>query len=326
MTKYEFYVLRKLIAMLLLLFIIIVIVDNLIGYSIIRYVQFKRLDTYSGLEYAKYKQADVLILGASQAEVGYNSDFISKRTGLETVNLAISSSNCIYSYMIVKDYLLTHKLKYIIYDASYADLQDYDPYIVVASRLDYLYKKDKSIDSILAEMIPYANVSLFFKMHRYHRLVLDIFRNKSVQATTDHFRVFAPDNGKLVSMLMAKRIKQFGPNWIQQPPNIKPLNMNSLSYRTLQKLINLCRENHIQLVIIHSPSYYFSGSIKYDQLVLPTYFKKFKNSQYVSFVNISTVDYPYLSDIRLFRDFNHVNRLGSDSLSSILAREIIKRN
>lgn len=324
MNRNELKTLTRLAVTALIFLCLLLGIDYAAGRSVDYYMKKKQLDTFSGLEYAKYVKADVLIFGASQAEVGYNSELISERTGLRAVNLATSSSNSIYSYILLKNYLSTIKPKAVVYDVSTYDVHDIEHSVNVAKNLGYLYKKDKDIDAVLSSIIPNANLTLFFNLYRYHLLVPDILRNRSVKKAHDHYRPYEPDNAEILNALIDRNLKEIGKDWPKTETKSASCDTSSVSYKCLYKLIALCRDNDIQLILVYSPSYHGEAN-EYNLFPMPVCLEKTKSDEKMSFLNISVKDYPFFSNKHIYHDFAHLNRIGSDSLSAIISEEIVKR-
>ena len=327
MIAKEFDALKKLTLTLVAFLAIVICLDFVFGKVILNYIQYRHIDTHSGLEYAIKSKADVLIFGASQTEVGCNSRLISKLTSYQTVSLSQSASNCTYSYIILKEYLKHYKPKYIILGTSVNELYDNDKVLIETTNLRHLYGTDDAIDSILNAVIPHARLSLFFKLYRYNRLVLDILKNKSVDSAVDKFRPYPPDNGKTISAIIAnfKKDPSAQPKGISSNQAANIPDTSSISYQSFSNFLDLCQQNQIHVIVFYGP-YYKNEALKIDVAPLPDYFKTMPVNDFVSFYDLTDSKYSVFKNKDIFHDISHLNSLGADSLSVIISDIILKKS
>ncbi len=320
MNSKELIELKKLLINFSIFFIIFVSLDNIVNLSTIPYIKYRNLNTKSGLEYALYKKSEILIFGASQAEVGYNSKLISKLTGLRTANLAQSLSNSTYSYILFKQYIEKYKPKFVIYDASWADTYDQSYTLKNTKKFGYLYGKDKDVDSILTAIVPYTRMSLFFSLYRYRYLLIDILRNNQVVSATDKFLNFKSDNGSNIDKLLALEKKGLADNFYSASEK-NEVDPSSISYKCFNKILQLCRDNGIKIILVYNIKY-GDGDLSVSTTPMPEYFKSIPQDNIVSFFPITLARYPYFKEKKYYRDLSHLNGLGADSLSTIVSRII----
>ncbi len=323
MKKEELPELRKLLLNAAVFVIIMLSVDWIAGMAIKTYVSRFDIVSQSNMETAIFKKADILIFGASQAEVGLNPMIITDKTSLVAVNLAQSSSNVTYNFIILKEYLKHHKPRFLINVVTAIDLMDRPKILQVTQRLRHLYGSDAGIDSVLSAVTPKAKFSLFFSLYRYNRLLLDIIRNRKIGNVKDSFRPYAVDNGKYVDSLYniyKGHIKEENQRALKSVASIKN---EGISYTYLLKLIDLCRDEKIELFLVFCPSYH-GEDLALNLTPVPEYFKRIPEDDYIHFVHVSHHKYPYLKSKLLFKDMAHMNSAGADSLSKIIASYIIR--
>ena len=295
--------------------LLIILLDFSIGKLIVYLMNHHKLDTLSGIEYARYVNPEIIVVGASQAQAGYNSELISNFTGMKTINIGGASVSSSYIYIILKEILKTQKPKYIIYDASIVDIMG------VANksstkRLAYLYGKDKEVDSILTQVIPNCKVTLLSSIFKYRMLIKNRLKFSN-SINRDRYTYFEPDNGKTVDILVAEALTK------NDTLSQKPLRSDtkSLTYRCFNKIITLCHKQKVELIIVLSPTYH-KDIYKNNDYQYSSYIQNLESIKTLNFYNISPRRYTYFTNKIYFKDLNHLNGIGSDSLSIIIARSI----
>lgn len=301
-----------------LLFILIAILDVVIGGVFSSLIRSGKIDTLSDIEYVVLEKPDILIVGASSAEVGYDSELISKLTGLKTINIAIGGVSSAYVYIVTKEIISKFKPSYIVYDNLEADILGLFQSDNSASRLAYLYGQDSEIDSIISEVVPWSSITLRSNIYKYRKIIKNLLQF-SQTVPGDNYLYVEPDDGVRLNYDIAKKKRLLNPH--AKSVIIQP-NESSLSYRCFGKLMDLCEKAGVSLIVVRSPRYPYIETT-YDTKAIQIAKLRMNNSNTV-FKHISLKEYPYFREKKFYKDIVHVNALGADSISTIVSNIILE--
>lgn len=235
------------------------------------------------------KKADVLILGPSTANHNFNSMLLSDSLGMDVYNSGLDGRDMIYSDIVLQSYMERCKLKKVILDISDVQLNgmwldrvnDTKPYYGLNTAVTHYYKNETDWQQ---------QMKLFSSLYRYNKTLSYWIR---VQIDpVDHSKGFAPLTGNADVMKWSKS-QQF--------------KVDSTEYMHLMNIVNACRNNNIELLLVQSPR----GN---DDTEFDTWIDQFAKKNNLSLMSENRNIY-YKNHPEFFRDINHLNSDGADVFS-----------
>lgn len=284
-------------------------IDNLVGYV------FKVV--YNNTKYGVIHRQnyclnesndDILILGSSEAAHNYVSSVFEDSLGMTCFN-AGSDGMCIYYYYTVLACRIERAAapKMVILDYGDADLLEIDdPTAKIescVSRLAPYYGDYQSIRDLANDCGPYEKIKFFSHMYRYNSQIIQMClgsfyptkENKGYEAVFGTL----PDETQREQLSLHEEV----------------IDQSKVAY--IHKLINLCDQNGIKLLIVRSPKYYDNPSPCFK--VMEDIAQE-KSVPYYDLSYLETVMQP-----SLFRDVSHLNDEGAHIFSRVFV-SIIKKS
>ncbi|WP_421943912.1 hypothetical protein [Pedobacter sp.] len=210
---------------------------------------------------------------------------------------------------------------YFQYGFLSAILERYTPKTIVLELhpTDYL-KTPFSTPEAAGPLITYLNYSkgsdevlklagLYYKgqvshLYRYNGEFANLLAGNFSQRSLASDKGFKAINGKLNTTLEIK-------------PERFPFSIDKEKVQYLQSFINLCREHNIKLIFIFSPMYATEKTTLFN---LPNAIAKKNNLIFINHYNMPGIT----GHSEYFYDFGHLNEVGAQKYSSIIASELKK--
>ncbi len=284
-----------------------------LGHIVKAQIQSGRLDTMSSIEYAQRTKPEILVVGSSSAEAGYNSKLFEQRTGLTTLNIGRGSASATYVYIALLEIIKKHQPKVIIYDAVESDLLGKTDNKAV-ERLEYLYGGDEEIDSLIVQSIP-SVWPLYSNTYKYRLLLKNLMRPRP-KRVTDSFVYRKPDSAKRLDYDVS--VKAQNNNRDSYERYFHDMHTNATVYKSFWSIVDLCEKNEITLIVVVGPKYPWLGIYPQNQLIADAQ-TKLKEYRSVRLVHASAEMYPVFLDKDLYLDTVHLNGLGADILTSLIS-------
>lgn len=244
---------------------------------------------------------DVVLMGTSRCNFHYVPSIISDTLNMSVYNGGIDASDNIYSHYIVLNHILSHhKPKIICLEVMESDftLQE-DPYTSIAFFAPYLGLNNKA-DSVFMES---GNYYLYRLSHLYR------YNSKAVSSIAGlTFKRTPADNGYFPApspLVFPKRL--------EEEKASSKIDNKKIEY--IQRFINLCRENSIQLIFVVSPRYTIVNPNHYDTL------KKIALANGIPFMDYHTSGL-YLDHPEYFQDKAHLWDKGARLYSMVFASDL----
>jgi len=262
------------------------------------------------------KQYHNIILGSSRGYCSYNPTLIDSIQNKTTFNMCTGSQHITETYYVLKEILKYQKPKTIIYEIYLSSFIDEPDFYHVMSNASFMSKKGKwemifgfGNKGLLNNLIPLLKHKPYIK-----RDLKSILKSESPISNKSFW-----DKGYLYDNHIVDSVKasKFG--------SINPNKINSSQSKTIKEnlglLIELCRENNINLICVRAP--YPKTRLKQTLTdTVSKFFKEFLGKKAIPFFDfnyISDSDY-YDSD---FTDRIHMNTKGATKVSIKLG-EILK--
>ena len=244
-------------------------------------------------KYISDSDAELLIIGASRGVYDYNAGMISDSLHVSCQIIAKEGMSVISQYISVKKAIEIGKVKTIIYDLSSSQLSD--DWVENQTGTYYpFYWKNQDVMSFVEEQqgrwMKYLLLSSFVQ---YNSTLYDIVYFGYMKKTADK-NGFVP-------------LKYTGIPF-QEDESVDTMyiiRINPTGEHYLKKIINICKENSIRLILCDSPRVHSKNQ------VFDIYLAELAAKNQIEFWNYS--DYkPISSDMRYFVDPVHINGPAAD--------------
>lgn len=247
---------------------------------------------------------DVVFLGTSRCNSHYVPSIISDTLGVSVYNGGIDASDNIYAHYFILNHILTiHKPKAICLEVMTSDFAvQKDPFATVSFFAPY-FGRNENADSVFRLAGKYWQYSISH-LYRYNAKAASNIAGLAID------RNEGGDNGYIPN-----------PKPAHHPRSLlhkhTPTMVDSLKLEYVQRFINLCHKNNVQLLFMVSPMYAKIDSDCYDVI-------KSKAKQN----NVPFIDYHsaglFLDHPEYFRDKSHLWDMGARIYSTIFAHDLKK--
>ncbi len=246
------------------------------------------------------KPANLLIVGASRAIFNYVPSIIQDSLHLSVYNAGMDGEGVFGQFLSVKKGISNGKLKYIIYDLGDLQLTSKWNQDRISKFFPY-YWKDKNIQDVVDECMgkKKAHLMLTSSLYQYNSHMHDIVRCFFQKKINDNGYEGLPYSGVPVKVSEWDRTKKYD-----------AFVPDSLCEVYLNRIVKLCKDNNVKLIMCLSPAVMF---MKSTQLYLEDYCKKQKIG-YLDFVDCPEIN----NNLKLYRDDHHLNKKGAPIFTSIL--------
>ncbi|MBE16603.1 MAG: hypothetical protein CL867_10170 [Cytophagaceae bacterium] len=260
---------------------------------------------------------DIIILGSSRGDSGYNPAIIDSITGLNAYNLCSGSQNIVETYYIIKELIKYQQPKIIVLDhflPSFKDEPDYFQVLANAEQMSFGGRMDMVVNGFGATgLLNYSTPILKYKSYFKNDLKNSLNKEQSV-SSYQRIRGFYYDKTQVDSIAIAS----FGPLSVALPQSTS----QKRAQNYVKKIHDICQENNIKLMAVRSP-YPPSRLHQYPDDIAHDYFTHLYTSLAHRFIDFN---YPAPRQLRDtdFSDNRHLNYKGARKLSIALAYEIQK--
>lgn len=202
-------------------------------------------------EYYKEKMCpDVIFLGSSTVYSGVSPCKLYEDYGFTSYVMASSSQTSWDSYYVLKEALKKGTPKMVILDIGFMN-QDEDYAEEVSNRklFDYMRPSKNKFEAIdVAKAEGESKWDYFLPVLRYHE------RYKDIKAEDFLYAFYKPCvtyNGYIMSLIMSESLDD-NPATLE---NAQDYSLNSKNAEYLQRIISLCKDNGIDILLVKTPSY-----------------------------------------------------------------------
>lgn len=302
-----FNAMKKYIVRIIQFFAIVALVDFVVGWAG-DYLQThaKGGGTKAINDLVKKDQHDILILGSSRARHHYDTPFLSDTLNLDVYNAGYDGNGVILAYGILQMVLERYEPKLVVFDV--------EPSFDI-----YEYAADNNHIRYLNNLKPYYNRSG----------IPEIFKDVSTEEWYKVQSGMIRNNTEIISRVVDNTI-----NRGRTPCGYSPLKgvmteesvsdhkdsgeLDSFKLKYIQKLITLCKENNIPLIMVASPKYGAENSIALN----PAMDLAKQN-------NVVFLDYYaaplFMSHMEWFNEPMHLNGVGAKNFSIYISDFIKKK-
>lgn len=303
---------KKIVTILVIFIISLVVVDRVFTGLFSHYIFAKTISGESGgtINYVinTSKPLDFLIMGGSRAKHSIDPKIMTS-LGSYGHNVGVNGTNVLNSFLIL-DILVSHKVipKVVVLQT---DLSDYGPdsKVLILDQIKRLYPYNTAqIRGYVKGVGALENGMYSFGLYRYNRkianIVFNFFKRNSVGEVNGY--VGLQNTGHRVDPLP----------YVQEYPFVA----TSTNREALRKLIQLCDDNGIQLVIVFPPSY---TNVFRDEFQQKRLIEDIVHEGSTTVIDMSDIKKtPELVGEENWRDAIHFNATGSVRFSTILNKKI----
>jgi len=250
--------------------------------------------------------SDLVLLGSSRCQEHFDTNIISDSLGLSAFNIGLRGSKIDIHYMLLKEYLdfVPSKPQYLTYvfdihDNNFSNntiYRHYQFFPLLLYNLNYY--------NVLKTYAGFDNYLFFVPMFRYSGYI------KVMYGGFDYF--------------LYRGYYNINSHGLKDKDYVCLLDQDSINYAYtydsttvvcyLEKIINLCKINNIQLNLVYAPEYYICRNVKNRDKVFSLYrLIALKN-------NIPLEDFSVDSSLNAnnsyFSDILHLNRKGAEVFTS----------
>ena len=287
---------------LFLVLAMVCLVDILVSFSL--ELMFKgRYD--SRIQNAVERKAEIGIIGASRASHHYDSQLLEDSLNKTVFNYGIDGRNIYVHYAILKK-LIDNKEAIpntILLDLSSVDIYDMHGYNKERLNILYPYYKDSTINGILNDLLDKPNLTSI----KYSGLVRH--NSNLLQYAKEWIKPVATTNKGFIP-LQNKCDKNLD-SAMNETHKIDPEKI-----RYLKKFIEECKDNHITLFLVSSPSLRVEKDKQWMNEI-----QNIAEEEGVSYLNYYN-DPLFVNHKELFSDPDHLNQTGAIEFSNRLLQSV----
>ena len=263
---------------------------------------------------------NIIILGSSRGLCAYNPKIIDSITNGNSYNMCTGLQNVLESYYMLKEILRFQKPKIIIYEIFLPSFKNTPDYSQVLSNAKFMSSKGRydmmlngfGIDGLINYVLPVLKYKPYLK-YNYSFFFL---KNKDIETynnTTSYFYKGYYSNKAIAD---SNRIREF-----QRIYNFKntSVSMAHIKY-CFDKIYHLCQVNNIKLICVRAA--YPPSRLKISPSdTVHIYFKNLCNNYKIPFYDFNS-KYSNVFNDSDFIDETHLNDIGAEKISTLLARMI----
>lgn len=292
------------------------------------------------------QNVEMIYVGDSLGNRAYDPEVIDSYTGLRSFNLSSNGQSLTASYWGLERAIKTNPVKYVILSISYLNVGYHNlkspdilnanvSYVRAMSQFDSPFSKALNLTILAREcgFMKKESVNIFFPWIVNHvplkrRTITSNIRKKldenyaADQESIDFIcrGHYEPKAVEFKSVDLDKEVKTNSKNFykMSDPQGAALKNAD----KAFNKIIKLCRDNHIQLIVTFTPHPAFDSlSLGKDYWGINEELSHYFVTQGVPFYDLNMLKKDFwLNEDKYYFDFEHMNRYGSESISTAFAR------
>ena len=295
---------KKYLLHILLFFVIVAAVDVSVG-SFGRYLQghAKGGSSRQFDDLVMKDRHDVLILGSSRAHHHYDTPFLSDSLGVDVYNAGFDGNGVVLADGVLEMVLNRYKPRLVLFDIEPAfDVNVYDKDNHHTRYIKNLkpYYREEGVSEIIKDVSVEEWRKVQSGLIRYNTEILGMLVDNVIDRGLER-RGFQPFKGK-----MEKE---------PEPKAPKDVVRDSFKLAYIEKLIRLCQENDVPLILVGSPKY----GQKNSEALQPV--KEIAEKYDVRFLDYYA-EPSFMAHKGWFKEPMHLNSEGARVFSKMIAQEI----
>lgn len=323
MMSKKFYVIAKFTIFLVITASLIGLINNLFIAKYMYDQAEPHTETYSGFYQMDKNTIDVLVLGTSHAASGFNPQDFYDAEQLRTYNLSSSAQPVWASYYWLKEALKYQKPSVVIFECNYL-FSDYMSEGANRKTLDNMRLGKEKYDAVMTavetdKQTNESALSYFLPYIRYHSRWKKLNEKDFMLGHVERPSVlkgfwFYPN---------ISNYKEFKP-LVSENVVANQEEFEDISFKYFEKLVRLCEDKNIQLIITKTPCHLFS-------MEMHNAVQAYANEMQLPFYDFNMDNLYNETGFNYELDTNdaglnnaHANPSGARKLSVFLAKEILK--
>jgi hypothetical protein len=252
----------------------------------------------------KKTNSEIVIIGSSRAQNQYIPKIFTDSLGLSCFNMGSGGQNIYYHYAIISSILERYTPKIILLDLISIDYTVTDA-AHNTDRLSVLlpyYKTRKEVREIINLRGPLERIKLMSRIYPFNSWLTTIINSYLKNDRNIQFKDggYIPLHGKLSQSLPSYRDK-----------NLYKVDYEKVAY--LEKTISLCKQQHVRLIIINSPSFSYNSAP--DKII-----EDIAEKNRIEFWNYENNE--LLMKPEYFYDPYNLNEVGAKEFSKMIANRL----
>ena len=225
--------------------------------------------TVNGLYQLKKNQLDILFLGDSSMSRSVSPMQIYEETGITSYNYSINSSRVYMSYYLLKDALITQKPKVVFFDTITLFYEYREKEEEQRPSFDYMRWSKEKVNVVNDKLFSenyFDKISFIFPVLRYH----DRWQHLGMKDIKPYF---SSRNSISRGFYLSSKYKPNKKAKTYMDKNDKEVHMLKETEEYLYKLIDLCKEEDIDLIFLGIPDtkvWNYSSSKKMEEIAKET--------------------------------------------------------
>ncbi len=278
------------------------------------------IDPYSRINYVtacKNVNADLIIIGNSRAEGGYNDVYLGKLTGLKCLNLGMAGYPFDFQYNIMyKTYMKQNTIpKYAIVEIGPFSFFDYSTPKFTIEMLPYIDRPEfKFYYEICPELSSWDRYKIVRYAGKYREMISEIYKLKESKPTDNLQNWLAKDSlGRLakpttvgyeVNYLKKKKFD------VEQNPDI---------IKILCSFLDECEKQGTQVFLVCSPIHTTDGTSHFDMSGFWNLIAEIEEQHKVKVFNYENL---FGDDRNYFSNSMHLNNYGINCFTRTIAHDL----
>lgn len=279
-------------------------------------------NVFQGLYELEDNTVDVLFLGSSAMETSIIPQVLYDDYGISSYNLGTEQQSLMFNYFWLKEALKTQKPTLVVIDSLYAFATDDNfPEAFCRKTIDGMKmssNKLEFIEAVCSIDSEQTRISYYLPILRYHSRWEDLSFADSLKYYYDHIEMNDLNGYNALYTCDPDMSHDIMP--IIESDEYEQASFGNIQKEYLDKIVNLCKENNIQLLMYNSPK---SSSNIYYYATMKNYAKNM-GYNYLDYntVNVQeTIGYNYRNDNH---SDNHPNLEGAIKVTKYMGKYILE--
>lgn len=285
----------------------------------------KNSDPYCRINFVtecKDVNADLIIIGNSRAEGGYNGALLSKRTGLKCLNLGMAGYPFNFQYHIMyKTYVRQNSIpKYVIVEIGPFSFFDYFIPQYTIEMLPYI---DRAEFKFYFESCPELSYWDHYRIVRYAGKYMEMasaIKKLKESETTPNIQTLLT-NDSLGNTEMPTNNDGYEENYLKKKKF--DLEKNPDIIKVFNTFLNECEEQSIQVILVCSPIHTTDGACHFDMEGFWSLIAKIAIKHKVKVLNYEKL---FGDDRKYFSNSMHLNTYGINCFTRTIAHDLDSLN
>lgn len=245
-------------------------------------------------------QADILIVGSSSGFHGYNPNILSDSLKCRVINSCADAKAIHFQFITIEHFLKNGDIQTILFDISKPQVEDYWHHDISPYK-PYYWQMESAREYVDKVSKWYERFFMISACYQYNGTLYPCIR-----------RFFAGDNkGKDKWRPIPYTGIPYDTELIEETEEIVP---DDLCMEYLERVVNLCKQNHIRLIFCKSPG--LSGSKSFNQFM-----EHYAQMNDLEFWNYNWEE-SIINDRTLFKDAVHLNEKGANKFTQIIVNKL----